>query len=195
MTTAIEIQLGKIITDDTQKKDAIHIAVAPVIANEKLAPGQDIGFVKKGDTELVGVVPDGKAIGIVDPYLTTMVFPEQRFWLCLYPLTITGLRHDWNHPAFDPLTIPGDSSLGAQWMRQFASSHFAPYEGNREYTIEEMIVAGRNFLLKEDRMVQQGSTTLRDTTNAREFWKHYEAITGEKVPEEDRDEVPFCCNC
>jgi hypothetical protein len=28
-----------------------------------------------------------------------------------------------------------------------------------------------------------------------EFWGHFEAITGMKVPDYHRDETPFCCTC
>ena len=39
----MQITLGELITG-TFFRDAIHIAVAPVIANEELQPGQHIGF-------------------------------------------------------------------------------------------------------------------------------------------------------
>ena len=91
-------QLGHLIEDGDRRRDAIHIAVAPATAAERLAPGQHVGLVRAGDVERVG--PCDRPIGVVDPFLTAAVEPGQRFWLLLYPGTITGLRHIWAHPAF-----------------------------------------------------------------------------------------------
>ncbi len=91
-------RLGHIIQDGDRRRDAIHIAVAPVTAAVRLVPGQHVGLVQEGNVELVG--PCDQPIGVVDPFLTTEVEPSQRFWLFLYPGTITALRHVWSHPAF-----------------------------------------------------------------------------------------------
>ncbi|HEY1190416.1 MAG TPA: hypothetical protein VGE74_22470 [Gemmata sp.] len=92
--------LGHLITDGDRRRDAIHIAVAPVTAAEPLAPGQHVGFVTPGSTEAVGA--SETPIGIVDPFLTGDVLRGQRFWLFMYPNTVTSLRHVWTHPAFAP---------------------------------------------------------------------------------------------
>jgi hypothetical protein len=39
-------------------------------------------------------------IGIVDPFLDQPVRPGEEFWVFVYPNTITGMRHYWQHPAF-----------------------------------------------------------------------------------------------
>ena len=75
-----EVVLGKLIEGE-QQRDAIHIAVAPVTASVKLAPGQDVGLLPDGTA---GHVPNGN-IGIVDPFLRAMVFPGQQFFMFLYP--------------------------------------------------------------------------------------------------------------
>ena len=91
-------RLGQLIEDGDRRRDAIHIAVAPVTAADRLTPGQHVGLVEEGNLELVG--PCDRPIGAVDPFLAAEVEPGQRFWLFLYPGTITSLRHVWTHPVF-----------------------------------------------------------------------------------------------
>jgi hypothetical protein len=68
---------------DDAKRDAIHVAVLPMVATNNLVPGQRLRN------------------GIVDPFRTDpVILPGERFWLFLYPGTVTGLRHVWTHPAF-----------------------------------------------------------------------------------------------
>jgi hypothetical protein len=99
--------IGKLITGD-ENNDAIHVAIAPVIAAERLKPGQRIRLTthlfQRNGSRLHYVrheMPEKPAIGIVDPFLTKDVEPEQGFYMFLLPGTITSLRHEWTHPAFE----------------------------------------------------------------------------------------------
>jgi hypothetical protein len=90
--------LGEVPAEDA-RRDAVHIAVAPVIAGCNLQPGQRVGL---HDGRLFAEGEHIEAIGIVDPFRTQPVASGERFWLFLFPGSITGLCHVWQHPAFRP---------------------------------------------------------------------------------------------
>lgn len=87
--------LGKLI-EGFGRRDCIHIAIAPVTAGEDLEPGFHVALNGKGEA----VSDHLNTVGIVDPFLLSKVEKGQKFWLLLYPGTITSLRHVWSHPAF-----------------------------------------------------------------------------------------------
>ncbi len=92
----------------TEARDAIHLAVEPVIAGEDLLPGQQIGIInhqKDGFSMAYGIEANSgvKNMGIVDPFLPkTGVRAGERFWLVVHPRQISSLRHVWEHPDFAP---------------------------------------------------------------------------------------------
>lgn len=88
------------------RRDAVHIAVAPVVAAHRLAPGQHVGLLDDG---LAAADNLAETIGVVDPYLKKSVEVGECFWLFLYPGTVTSLRHVWTHPAFTA-KLPKESS-------------------------------------------------------------------------------------
>ena len=90
-----EIKVGQLIADGENRRDAIHIAVAPVRAAHGMEPGTRVGLNRDGSAD-----ETCPPIGIVDPFLTHRVSVGDKFWLFLFPGTITGLRHVWTHPAF-----------------------------------------------------------------------------------------------
>lgn len=106
--------LGKLIVDH-ELRDAIHIAVAPVRAMENLKPGTWLTWHVQGNTEQVVACNPTRAIGIVDPFLTQSIKEGQYFWMLVKPNTITSLRHEWEHPAFDDAR-----GLAEFWIREFA---------------------------------------------------------------------------
>lgn len=97
--------VGRLIPEgEAARRDAIHVAVAPVEAAECMNPGDRIGLDKEGKAIMILDAQDGEVLGIVDPYLKYMVNQGERFYMFLLPGTITGLRHLWTHPAFDRRT-------------------------------------------------------------------------------------------
>src|SRR6185369_1232252 len=101
--TAAPPKVGFTINDEdvSAKRDAIHIPVMPVRAQEKLYPGQEISVLAGTDSVYRTTKGGDPAVGIVDPLLAGPVFAGERFWMWVFPNTITSLRHDWTHPVFD----------------------------------------------------------------------------------------------
>ena len=68
--------IGKLI-DKTECRDAIHIAIAPMIAGDDLKPGEHVGLVTNDKASPY----IEEKIGIADSFLTKSVTEGQRFWL------------------------------------------------------------------------------------------------------------------
>jgi len=180
--------LGKLITDQ-QQRDAIHIAVAPVIAGETLYPGTRVAL----DADGRAVAVDENAIGIIDPFLTGRVRTGQTVWLFLMPGSVTVIRHEWIHPAFAEQSIKSIPMRvqAERWMRNFAEEVGLSY-GIVLQAADEWIDSDGDV-----RYVQQGSEAARNAmwgASKSAFWTNYEVIRGRPVPEHLRENC-FCCTC
>lgn len=169
----------------------------PVVAYTTLHPGTEIGL-RDGFA-----VPYRPYLGIVDPFLSAPVKGGERFWMVLYPRTITSLRHVWEHPAFPPSTdaSPAPASAPAsteptarehsvQWMTKWAMEHMGhDYYGNDEEqlppetALANAIEAGRNQHIGP---YESAPDYIDD-----EWWGHWETITGRKGSRESY----FSCSC
>lgn len=109
-----------------ERRDAIHIAIAPVVASHAMLPGVRVGFAK-GSTELVSAEAENK-IGIIDPYFDGTIEKDDKVWLFLYPNTIKAIRHHWHHPAFglEEAEVV-DKEASEQWIKQYIRRH-CPYD-------------------------------------------------------------------
>lgn len=183
--------MGDFLPDDAGGRDAVHVAVVSAIAGERLFPAQDIGFAVPPVVGVEGeATTSAKHIGIVDPFLKSMVMPGQRFWIYLYPRSITGLNHQWTHPAF-PDAKPGESYArpsekiaSERWIKEWAE----PYG----VTLPDMMLAAQAHLDRGEYFSRGG--TFEGERVPDEFWTHYERVTGKTVPENDRQSF-FTCSC
>lgn len=173
-TDALET-LGTIIGEG-EKRDAIHLAVLPMVANEKMVPGQCIQA--RGDIAVKSTYE--KATGIVDPFLPLGPDKGERFWMVLMPRMVTSLRHVWSHPAFEdepgtsvPSSLARDKSEA--WLRAWCARADVPgYD-------EVMEAAG--WAIGDD-PIRRGSVHFGTDATGEipdEFWDHYEVVTGRKV--------------
>lgn len=188
-TDALET-LGTIIGEG-EKRDAIHLAVEPVVAAERLEPGDDVGFVEGG-----GVGVCDKPLGIVDPFLKAPVKKGERFWLVVYPRQIRSLRHVWEHPAFPASQSEARHPASEKWLRDYAASlpSSEPY-GARTYeqvTYEQLLCHAKEYLEHGDYWSE--GPRFEGSYIPEEFWTHYSNVTGTTVPDGMRDSF-FSCAC
>lgn len=184
-----DIGIGKLI-DQQRHRDAIHIAVAPIVAGEKLAPGQH-----------VGVHADGKAycrhttsIGIVDPFLNVNVQIGEQFYMFLYPGTITSLRHEWEHPAFKAVEPPPKADPKDSDAVLAARGRIAAYAEAVGLSYARTMEAAKEWLQYGEYHVFNYDTPSEAYSGAEAFWNDYEVVTGEKV-EKDKKHNFFSCSC
>lgn len=192
-TDALET-LGNIIGPG-ERRDAIHLAVDPVVAAELMVPGEDIGL-----------LPDGRAsrhaptmLGIVDPFLKAPVQPGERFWLVVYPRQIHSLRHVWTHPAFpDAPEVAGESpKLHAQsvdpkaaseaWLREFCKTADCP---GYEVVMAEIMTGNPDAWDADEYLHFSGWDAHGEIPP--EFWKHVEIVLGRKP---EHTPAHFSCSC
>lgn len=68
-----------------------------------------------------------------------------------------------------------------------------------DYTVEDMIEAGQNYLEHGDFLTQVGHSSLRDYVDRKEYWKNWEIVTGVTPPKTDKwgydIGIPFSCSC
>ncbi len=163
-----ETKLGQLI-DSNAGRDAVHVALAPMQASERLTPGQHVGFVND-NKKLAG--PASKAVGIVDPYLRRNVEKDDWFYLCLYPQTTTGLRHVWTHPAFPEENVNQVLSHLVSVIQSEADHAGLDYA--------EMMAGAHDYVTSDQYLCEGDRWEGHDMLDAEKFWDAYEAITGEK---------------
>lgn len=175
-----DVWLGMTPPEDADR-DATHVATVPMIADEDMRPGAHCGIISEGRAG-----PSAKPIGIVDPFLPKSVKAGERFYLCLYPRSVTGLRHHYLHPALDGDSrktsmkaiddIADDLGVDRDELLSHADSWVASKrdDGWGSYWVDGGRFEG--VYLPDD------------------FWPHYEIVRNTKVDKEHRGNF-FSCSC
>lgn len=176
------LNLGQLI-NGKQEKDAVHIAVVPVVAGEDLSPGQHVGILSNDEEIIVGPI-NNKNSGIIDPFLKQKILKNQKCWMFMYPGSITSLRHDWQHPALCKTEIE-KSEL---WLKEFAKELGYDYNWVCEIALSSLCKGYSTV----------GDDDAQDIFNEKkeEFLRHAAIAFGKKpLTEEEVDNVYFSCAC
>lgn len=184
------VPIGTLIEGEAGR-DAIHVAIAPVEAAHRLRPGERVGFIEGGNTTLVG--ESDEPVGIVDPFLTHAVTRGQRFYLFLFPNTVTSLRHVWTHPAFpnegcEPTPAP-DKAASEAWLFNFCITNDCPAWPTVRDAIEGRGGGGGYSAWDDDYLHFDGEDAHGDIPD--EFWRHAEIVIGRPL----RRAKHFFCSC
>ena len=172
--------------------DAVHIAVFQAEAQMRMKAGDNVD--KTG-------YPASPFVGIVDPYLKSTVEVGEKFWVFLYPRTITGLRHTWTHPAFldedlerfDAIHMRSGreardpEGISQRYMENLASK-LDPWTS--PCSADALVEAATRYLERGDYL----NVGLGDVQSMPDdFWSHYSALTGRIVSPGDQGDFFTCC--
>lgn len=176
--------IGNLITPD-ETRDAIHLAVYPVEAGDKLYPGCHVSINDEGRA-----VPSGETVGIVDPFLADSVIEGQWFWLVVYPRQISSLHHVWEHPAFpaSAFDTKGSKTASEAWLREYIDRLDISTYDEDESAFDIMMSA-------VEHSGDRGYVTIGTDGNGQltpEFWVHAENYFGKKFSEHPDY---FSCAC
>ena len=180
--------LGKLLgKNHDQHRDAVHIAVMPVVAGEPIRPGERLR-IKFGtdDVVLCGEYNDDY-VGRADPFIEAYeIKTGEKFWMWLRPGTITGLRHEWTHRTIDAEKKPLSDS--ETWLREFAEKWNFNYNAMIEAAQEKgSYITARGRDLHSANELDEGDEEL--------FWYHISKLTGKKFNTEHKKGFCWSCTC
>ena len=185
-----------------QHRDAIHLAVEPVIAGEKLRPGMHIGLQNgvafKADSHI-------KALGIVDPFLTKTVMMDEKFYLILFPRMITSLRHVWEHPDFDtkPEPVTPAEPVDEESLHKMRMLLGDPVALAKQVIMDVAAELNVEFEELMDQALQRTQNSwhywvegdkFEGESIPDKFWGAYETYTGTTVPSDSKGSF-ISCSC
>lgn len=180
--------LGQLVEFD-RPRDAVHVAIIPLVAAEELHPGWMVGADKEGYAFKVD--QRHESIGVVDPFLYGVVPKGKRCWVLLTPDTVTGMRHQWTTADF-----PEEGPPSTREMRAAATAWLMKFADDKNIRYDDMVagaVSGEGATFGVDchgSLAQEFGEGL-----AQQFWEHLEVVTGRRFPAAHRSGTHFSCTC
>ena len=190
--------MGNVLPEDAGGRDAVHVAVFSAIADSRLFPSEEIAIVEQGerDTKVRSARHDevDRSVGIVDPFLRGVIEPGTRFWVYLYPRTITALAHRWSHPSFEDTgsvySPPSTKLASEQWLRDFVARTDCPsYEHVMALAADR--ADGCDDDPDSDYLLVRGQDAHGEIPP--EFWDHIQVMLGRPI--RGRRAEYFSCSC
>lgn len=200
MSKLIDAQhsIGRIIKPEEESgRDAVHFALFPAVAGQDLTRA-NVVYMEGGVAHCFN--PARKSVGIVDPFLMHGVKKGEKFWVFLFPNTISGLRHVWSHPDFPEVGAEGltkekpskNKTLEEQCVEQAIAWMKNHADKNTHLSYVALMNAADDYLETGEYYHLGQDTTGYECTD--EFWDNYEIIRGVKVKPDDRGHF-FSCSC
>jgi hypothetical protein len=186
--------MGAVLPDDTGGRDAVHVAVFAAVSDDKLMPGQAVSILAHDDKTVIvkGLVDGKKGVGIVDPFIDAPIKSGQRFWVYLYPRTITALAHRWSHPAFEKADTsyvpPSQKLVSEKWLKDFCKSHDAP-----DYKTFMQVVRDHLDSKSNEKSLFVGSQDAHGDIPD-ELWDHVGNVLGRAIGDDEKPKY-FSCSC
>ncbi len=196
--TKNEPNLTKILTEnDFAERDAIHVAVIPVICGEDyMQPGEKVKL-KFNDTNII--IPlhnnnDKDYVGVISPFLFDEKYGSinkgDKVYLILKPNSVTEMRHHWKCPSVD--NIKKDVGDAEKWLRNFAEEWRFDYSEMIEAATNRNQGEWGNYITAHGKDLHSVGELGEDYLI---FWEKIEELTGEKFDEEHKEKVTFSCSC
>ena len=179
--------------DIDAERDAVHVAVVPAVAAKAIARGQHVG-VEIGDDGVVTASSMLKPhVGIVDPFIPEAVIDAgARFYLVLYPDTVTGMRHHWQHPAFATAGAP--PAAPEPTPPNDDDALIADIAAKCDVTVSRLLDVAREYAESKEYEFDNSETYKAVTEDEwRAFWAAFARKTGTPSPEWPY--APFTCSC
>lgn len=184
------------------RKDAIHVAIIPLIAGENLSPGTYVSLNRETKQGVKSRAPDKNfsgPLGVVNPFYQGQIKKGEVFYLLLTPGTVMSIRHDWTHPEFKEMdeenqeNVEGKNNLSRLSLKQQIAREFLEaYAISIGSDLDELLYRTRDYLLHDEYWNEGARFDGEYLPDG--FWSYYEDYTNTKVEDGKRYSF-FSCSC